>query len=265
MERFGTMDAIQAESLMGTVAHSVGTVINREKARLRCELILDGSRFQAMIPPVVAAPTFTIRKRALLIFTLENYVEQGIMTELQRATIECAVHEKQNILIVGGTGTGKTTLTNAVLRYMVDVCPQDRLVIIEDTIELQCEAENVVLLKSTEEVNATMLVRDTLRMRPDRILIGEVSDGSAHALLKAWNTGHPGGVTTFHANSALEAFSRLEQLVLEATPFPSQRLIGDAVQLIVYIEKCAGGRKVQEIVQVSGYDGQKYVTESVGG
>ncbi len=265
MERFGQREAWQAEALMGIIASTVNDTITRSKPILECELLLDGSRFEALIPPVVAKPTFTIRKRAIMVFTLENYVEQGIMTQYQRALIECAVHEKQNIFIVGGTGSGKTTLTNAVIRYMAEACPKDRLVILEDTRELQCVAENKVFLRSGEHADMTRLLKATMRLRPDRILVGEVRDGAALALLKAWNTGHPGGVATGHANNARSGLTRLEQLVGEATLSPAKSLIGEAIDMVICIEKFGGGRRIEEILKVEGYDGQDYITESLGG
>ena len=200
-----------------------------------------------------------------MVFTLKDYAEKGIMTASQRTAIEAAALNRKNILIVGGTGTGKTTLTNSVINYMVDVCPDDRFVIMEDTRELQCTAKNAVLMRSVDQADMTRLLKTTMRLRPDRILVGEVRDGAALALLKAWNTGHPGGVATLHANSGAAGLIRMEQLVAEASPAPMQSLIGEAVDLIVSIERCAGGRRINEVLHVEGYDGQRYITQSIGG
>lgn len=260
----GTMPASQAESLMGTVASTLKTQITALNPILECELPLDGSRFEALIPPVVSAPTFTIRKKAVKVFTLENYVASQIMTPEQCEAIKDAVKSRRNILVVGGTGTGKTTLTNAIINYMAEAAPQDRIAIIEDTGELQCSADNAVLMRAVDHVDMTRLLKATMRLRPDRILVGEVRDGAALALLKAWNTGHPGGAATVHANSAPAGLIRMEQLVAEATQAPMYALIAEAVDLIVSIEKVAHvGRRIKEVVTVEGHDGTNYLTKPI--
>jgi P-type conjugative transfer ATPase TrbB len=149
MEQVGTMSAMQAEALMGTVASTLRTTISRENPVLECELPLDGSRFEAVIPPIVSAPTFTIRRKAVKVFTLADYVASGIMSAVQRDAIENAARERQNILVVGGTTTGKTTLTNAILRFIAEASPNHRIVIIEDTAELQCTIDNHVMLRTS--------------------------------------------------------------------------------------------------------------------
>jgi type IV secretion system protein TrbB len=266
MEEIGTMQASQAELLMGTLASLKREVITERNPRISCELPKEfmGARFQGSMPPVVMAPTFAIRKRAVAVFTLNEYVERGIMTPKQQAVIEGAVRARQNILIAGGTGSGKTTLTNAVVQHITEVCPNDRIVTLEDTRELQCTAKNANSMLTAEGVSMSLLLQDTLRYRPDRILVGEVRDGAALDLLMAWNTGHPGGVCTTHSNSAESALTRLELLIAMAVVGPMQTLIAEAVNLVVYIEKCAGSRRIKEIVRVDGFDGQKYLIEQVG-
>jgi type IV secretion system protein VirB11 len=175
---------------------------------------------------VVKAPTFTIRRKASAVFTLEDYERQGIMTAGQRMRIERAVAERENILVGGGTGSGKTTLTNAIIDQMVNASPRHRLVIIEDTAEIQCTAENAVLLRATDTVDMQRLLKATMRLRPDRIIVGEVR-GDALALLKAWNTGHPGGACTVHANHARSGLTRLEQLIAEVSQTPMHALISE--------------------------------------
>ncbi|APH57189.1 Conjugal transfer protein trbB [Granulibacter bethesdensis] len=259
MRKFGRMGAAQAESLMATVASTLRTQITVHNPILECELPLDGSRFEALIPPLVSGPTFTIRKKALSVFSLENYVDQGIMTNEQRIVIERSVCQRKNILVVGGTGSGKTTLTNAIIRHMSDVAPEDRLAIIEDTGELQCSAPNAVLMRVVAHVDMTRLLKATMRLRPDRIIIGEVRDGAALALLKAWNTGHPGGIATIHANSASAGLIRMEQLVAEATQASMQTLIAEAINLIIFIAKEGRGRIVKDVIMIMGYDGENYL------
>ena len=213
MRRIGEIDPVRAMSIVSTVAAMLDTVVTPASPILECELPLDGSRFEALIPPVVACPAFALRKRAALIFTLSDYVDRSIMTAAQRAIIEDAIANRENILISGGTGTGKTTLANAVLDAVARISPDHRIVVIEDTRELQVGAQNVVFLRTSDNIDMTRLLRATLRLRPDRIVVGEVRDGSALALLKAWNTGHPVGVGTVHANDARAALVRIGQLI----------------------------------------------------
>lgn len=266
MEPVGHLGAAAALSLMGTVASTLDTSITALNPILECELPLDKSRFEALIPPVVSAPAFTIRKKALRVFTLDDYVSSRIMTPAQCAAIRAAVASRLNILVVGGTGSGKTTLTNAIIHEMSQACPNDRLTIIEDTGELQCAARNVVTLRAVDHVDMTRLLKATMRLRPDRIVVGEVRDGAALALLKAWNTGHPGGAATVHANSARAGLVRLEQLVAEASQAPMQSLIAEAIDLIVAIAKAPrAGRRISEIVTVEGYGGGAYLTTQLEG
>lgn len=263
MKCVGSMSAPNAESLMGTIADSLNTVVTRENAILEGELPLDGSRFEGLLPPLVAHPSFNIRKKATEIFSLEQYVERGVMSAAYFNAIKNAIKERKNILVAGGTGSGKTTLTNAIIDSISKLCPEDRLVIMEDTSEIQCGAKNAVILRTS--VNTTMrhLLRATMRLRPDRILVGEVRDGAALELLKAWNTGHPGGVATLHCDSADESLLRLEDLVSEETQTPKHRLISAAVDMVVFIKKDTthpAGRRVSEIIRVNGFNGQTYET-----
>ena len=258
MRPVGMMQAASAESFIGTIASTLRGTITRENPILECELPgyppFEGARFEALVPPVVSAPVFTIRRKASALFTLAEYERQGIMSARQRHAIEAAVGRRQNILIVGGTGSGKTTLTNAVIEQIVRATPQHRLVIIEDTSELQCSADNAVALRATDTVDMQRLLRATMRLRPDRIIVGEVRGGEALALLKAWNTGHPGGICTVHANHARAGLRRLEQLIAEVSQAPMRALIAEAVNLIVSIARTdqAPGRRIEEVVAVTG-------------
>lgn len=248
MSCIGEMSSVNAIALLGTIADSLDTVVNKDFPILEGELPVDGSRFEGLIPPVVAKPTFTIRKKALMVFSLDDYVAQGIMLEEQKKLIQQAILEKRNILVVGGTGSGKTTLTNAIIKEMVSLTPEDRLVIMEDTAEIQCEAENAVILHTSINVSMQSLLKATMRLRPDRIIVGEVRGAEALALLKAWNTGHPGGIATLHANSADGGLVRLEQLIAEANVVADMKaLINEAVDLVIFIEKSGGRRVISEI------------------
>lgn len=264
MRQIGTIDPVRAMSIVSTVAAMLDTVVTLAAPILECELPLDGSRFEALIPPVVAQPTFALRKRASLIFTLSDYVERSIMTAAQRAVIENAIASRENILISGGTGTGKTTLANAVLDAVAKISPDHRIVVIEDTRELQVGAQNVAFLRTSDNVDMTRLLRATLRLRPDRIVVGEVRDGSALALLKAWNTGHPGGVGTVHANDARAALVRIGQLIQEAGVPPNPELIAETVNTVVSIKRTPTGRVVDRIIRVASYTaGTGFVIEHI--
>jgi type IV secretion system protein VirB11 len=184
------------------------------------------------------------------------------MTEGQAGLITQAISRRLNIVVAGGTGSGKTTLANAVIAEIVRLAPEHRLVILEDTAEIQCAAENAVSLHTSDTADMARLLKSTMRLRPDRIIVGEVRDGAALTLLKAWNTGHPGGITTIHANSALSALRRLEQLTAEASQQPMREVIGEAVDVVISIERTPTGRRVREVISVEGFAGDKYQIET---
>ena len=260
--RVGTMNSTSAAAAIGRVGAAFNTEVTTKSPIVECEFPLDGSRFEAVVPPLVSAPVFSIRKKAIKIFTLADYVQQKIINEKQAEIIRAAVKNHENILVVGGTSSGKTTLTNAILQEMVDQFPYERFVILEDTSELQCAAENTVPLHSVDGVDMTRLLKVTMRLAPDRIVVGEVRDGAALALLKAWNTGHPGGIATVHANNAAAGLTRIQQLVSEANTAPMQPLIAEAINVVLFLKKTKTGRRLQEIRRVTGYDqpAGKYLT-----
>jgi P-type conjugative transfer ATPase TrbB len=256
--------AADADRILRLLADHAGEVVTRDSPRISATLPETGERFQGAFMPVVTSPAFAIRKRPEVVFTLGEYVAQAIMSEDQAAVIREAAAGHQNILIVGGTGSGKTTLANAILAE--PAFAQDRVIIIEDTAELQCSAADQIqmLTKRTDPpVTMTDLVRDTLRLRPDRIIIGEVRDGSALDLLKAWNTGHPGGLATIHANSAAEGLIRLEDLIGEVTQRIPYRAITQAINVIIYIERTPTGRRVKTVSRLVGRQDETYQLEAV--
>jgi len=275
------MTSASAESMLSTCASMLNTTITYENPILEGEFPLDGSRLEGLIHPIVRQPVFAIRKKAVAIFSLDDYVKAGIITDKMTGQalgdsheitkfaensspveiIRQAVQARNNILVVGGTGSGKTTLVNAVLAEIAKLCGEDRLVAIEDTVELQIKLPNSVLLRANEHTNMQRLLRATMRLRPDRIVVGEVRGGEALTLLKSWNTGHPGGCATVHANSAEGGLTRIRQLIAEA---PEARnltddvigtMIAEAVNLILFIERIGEkpGRRVSQIMQVLGY------------
>ncbi len=257
----GAMSAATAEVVIGSVAHALQSEADDEQPIISGELPIGGHRFEGLLPPVVSAPAFTIRRRASRLIPLDEYVKSKVMTEAQASVLRSAIASRMNIVISGGTGSGKTTLANAVIAEIVATAPDDRMVILEDTAEIQCAAENAVCLHTTDTVDMARLLKSTMRLRPDRIIVGEVRDGAALTLLKAWNTGHPGGVTTIHSNTAMSALRRLEQLTAEASQQPMQEVIGEAVDLVVSIERTGKGRWVREVIHVEGFGNARYRTE----
>nr|WP_236774126.1 P-type conjugative transfer ATPase TrbB [Agrobacterium tumefaciens] len=258
----GQMSSAAAEMVIGTVAHALQSEVDTEQPIISGELPIGGHRFEGLLPPVVAKPAFTIRRRASRLIPLEDYVRTGVMTECQASTIRSAISARLNIVISGGTGSGKTTLANAVIGEIVKSAPEDRLVILEDTAEIQCAAENAVLLHTSDTIDMARLLKSTMRLRPDRIVVGEVRDGAALTLLKAWNTGHPGGVATIHSNTAMSALRRLEQLTAEASQQPMHEVIAEAVDLVISIERTPRGRLVRDIIQVERFINGQYEIES---
>jgi type IV secretion system protein VirB11 len=283
----GEMPPAQAQAAIGTIAARKGTVINYDRPFLEAELPLDGSRFEGIVPPVAAQPVFAIRQRPRRVFTLDEYERDGILSShadpmnrarrrdtfldqvrgrLHSEVIRLAVKERKNILVVGSTGSGKTTLVNAILDSLAHIAPNDRVITIEDTMELQCPVQNCVELRAVGSVTMLECLRAALRLKPTRIVVGEVRGAEAHVMLKAWNTGHPGGAATVHANDAISGLLRLESLIAEATAAPQQSLIAEAIDLVVFIDEepaLAAGRKVRELLVVTGYDSGRYTVEYV--
>jgi type IV secretion system protein VirB11 len=245
------LSAADGERIVRLVAHHVGAEVHSGSPRVSAELPETGERFEGLIPPVVAAPTFAIRKPAVAVFTLDDYVAARIMLPEQAAVLRLAVHKRHNVLVAGGTSTGKTTLVNALLAEVAGT--GDRVVLIEDTRELQCKSPNLVALRTKDGVaSLSDLVRSCLRLRPDRIPIGEVRGAEALDLLKAWGTGHPGGIGTIHAGSALGALRRLEQLVQEAVITVPHALIAKTIDVIAVLTGRGSERRLSELAIVQG-------------
>jgi P-type conjugative transfer ATPase TrbB len=258
------LTAADGERIVRLVAHHVGAEVHAGSPRVSAELPETGERFEGLLPPVVAAPAFAIRKPAVAVFTLEDYVATDVMTAGQAKVLRQAVESRRNILVAGGTSTGKTTLANALLAEVAKT--SDRVVLIEDTRELQCQASNLVALRTKEGVaSLSDLVRSSLRLRPDRIPIGEVRGAEALDLLKAWGTGHPGGIGTIHAGTALGALRRLEQLIQEAVITVPRALIAETIDMIAVLSGRGAARRLTELAQVDGLgSGSDYILSSTG-
>jgi type IV secretion system protein VirB11 len=247
------LEAAEVERIIRLVASHIRAEIHSGNPVVSAELPEGGERFEGILPPVALAPCFAIRKPAARIYTLDDYIRDRIMGPLQADMLRRAVADRRNILVCGGTSSGKTTLTNALLAE-VAAC-NERVILIEDTRELQCAARDCVALRTRAgAVTLADLVRSTLRLRPDRIIVGEVRGSEALDMLKAWNTGHPGGLATLHANSARSALYRLEQLVQESVVTVPRRLIADAIELVVFISGRGSARRIETIAQVEGLD-----------
>ena len=247
----------QVERIIRLVASHARTEVHAASPIVSAELPPHGEgageRFEGVLPPVSLAPCFSISKPAIRIYTLLDYVADGIMSAEMARLLSLAVVERRNILVAGGTSSGKTTLANALLAEMAHL--DERVILIEDTRELQSPAPDTVALRTrASHVTMADLVRSTLRLRPDRIIVGEVRGGEALDMLKAWNTGHPGGIATVHANSAASALLRIEQLIQEAVVTVPRRLIADAIDLVVFIAGRGSARRVDTLARVAGLD-----------
>ena len=229
--------------------------------------LTDGSRINAIIPPLsVRGPALSIRRFAIVPFTMESLVSNGTLSEAMARFVQSTVRAKINMLIVGGTGSGKTTLLNALSGFIPH---KERIITIEDAAELRLQQPHVVSLETRPpnvegkgDVTARELVRNALRMRPDRIVVGEVRGDEVIDMLQAMNTGHEGSMTTVHANSPADALVRLENIIgMSGVSIPYKPLrqqICSAIQTIVEIERMSDGkRRVVSIQEVSGMQGDE--------
>ena len=285
---YDTEEDIAPENLtaaLGTIAAMNGMELNESNSILECSLplmkqlsdshsscfagslLMDGSRVEGTVPPTTPdGPSMAIRKHASAIFPLSRYVEEGRIPGECAEYLRGAIRDARNILVAGGTRSGKTTFVNALIKELLEIAPQDRLLLIEDTMELQCATKNKERFVSSDDVSMQKLLKTAMRYRPDRIIIGEVRGKEALDLLKSWNTGHPGGFATVHANDAHSALIRLEYLVMEASAAPMPALIAEAVNVVVYMMEFGRlGRRVTEIIEVTGYKEGEYRYERVYG
>jgi type IV secretion system protein TrbB len=260
-ERIGSAET---ERIIRLVAAHVRREVHDRAPIVSAELPETGERFEGVMPPVAPAPCFAVRKPADVLFRLADYVAARIMSVRQAEALALSVRQRKNILVVGGTSSGKTTLVNALLAEVADL--NERVVILEDTRELQCAAADCVALRTKPGVASLAdLVRSTLRLRPDRIIVGEVRGPEALDMLKAWNTGHPGGITTVHANSGPAGLLRLEQLIQEAVVTVPRDLIVQAIDIVVFLEGRGANRRVETLLEVLSLDADgNYVFKPLG-
>ncbi|WP_363318260.1 ATPase, T2SS/T4P/T4SS family, partial [uncultured Vibrio sp.] len=191
MTKVGTVSPDKATRVLNALSDYHKTVVTSSSPILECELPTDGSRFEGLVPPLVDNPSFVIRKKATRIFTFTDYLASNALSATAAHHLIELIDRHRNIVVVGGTGSGKTTFVNALLYEMAQRFPNERCILLEDTNELQCSAPNHVIKRTHPNADISMrtLLRTTLRYRPDRIIVGEVRGGEALELLKAWNTG----------------------------------------------------------------------------
>lgn len=260
----GMLCASDGERIIRLVAAHIGGEVHRARPLISAELPVSGERFEGVLPPASPAPVFSLRKRAAHVISLDQYASGEILSSQQADCLREAVQQRLNIVVAGPTSSGKTTLANALLAEVAKT--DDRVLVLEDTVELQCTARDQVTLRSQPGiVDMADLMRSTLRLRPDRIVVGEVRGAEALDLIKAWGTGHPGGIATLHADSSLGALLRIEQLILEVARTAPRALIADAVDLIVFLDGRGRERRVRELSRVLGYDGHGYRLEAANG
>lgn len=267
------------QAVIELAAGQDGKIVNEDIPSLSTEIRGYGCRFQGEIPPVVRNPQFNIRKKATRIFTLDDYVNNGTLSPKYADYLKKAIADRKNILVVGGTGTGKTTFLNAVLDSIAKISPYHRIISLEDLPELQCPADDYSPMFTKQDTgsggikyNMTRLLADCMRRSPDRIVVGEVRDGAAYTMLKAWNTGHEGGACTVHANSAEQGLTRIKSLAQEDPDAAGdiKELIGEAIDIvvsIVHVDLGGGrkGRRINDVIEVNGYDGikDKYIIKHI--
>lgn len=268
-QHVGELSIPQGKLILSLVASALDLTVDAHNPVVEGSFPLDGSRFEGTYPPIVGpGASFSMRKKASRIITMEEYLESGVITPEVLPILDDAILSRKNIVVVGGTSSGKTTFCNGVIHRLDQLCPHDRLLILEDTAELQSSAKNAVFFLTSElaQIGMRQLTKVCMRYAPKRIFVGEVRDSAALELLKLWNTGHPGGIGTFHADSAVEALERLEELVEEAGVGPKQKLIGRAIDLIIYMTKTPQNTRVlSEIIKVYRFDAHQgeYQTETV--
>lgn len=256
----GHLSEQDALSFAHSLAQYSSQYLNAKKPYLDSCLPFHGERINITIPPLSEGVCFNIRKRAKQIYTLSDYVDQGIITKSQSKLLNKAIRERKNILVSGGPGTGKTTLTNALLNEINEVVSKGhRVLLLEQVPELQCKVVNCKPMVTTDYADMRCLLWIAMRNSPDRIIVGEVRDGACLDMLKAWNTGCPGGIATIHANSAIAALQRVMDLSLEATNHAPCSLMGEALDVIVQLNldpSARSGRRVSGIIRIDGYDRQ---------
>jgi type IV secretion system protein TrbB len=240
-----------------SIAGLNGKVVKESNPSLECSLplgdIFKGERFRGSIPPMSQGPSFNLRKKPLKIWTLDDYEATGRMSIDEVSLLKSLINAHKNIVVCGAPNCGKSTVTNALIDEMVKQNPNERLIILEDTQELQCRGLNKEFFLTCKGMNMQDLLRQTMRASPERILVGEVRGAEALDLLKAWNTGCPGGIATIHANGTEEALQRLGDCAMEAGLIhPPLSLIDHTVDVVVFVTAKEGHKGFIGSINIRG-------------
>ncbi len=263
-EEIDTISPAKADSILSTVAALTDNIINHDSPQIQCAFPLDGSRLQGLAPPAVPSPIFDIRKHSTHIFSIEEYIRDQILTREQADIISKAVVERQNILIAGGTCSGKTTLAKTIIELArTSGNPGERYVIIEDTIELHCNAKNIVHIHATSREMLSRFTQSAMRLRPDRVIIGEVRGREAYDLMYLLNSGHPGSFTTIHANSSRLALHKFLMLARESGEDVHPKRVVECFDIVISIRRTEQGLRVDDVAEVVDYDGSDFIVKSV--
>lgn len=260
MREAGFMDVSQSITLIRTAASILNQDLDRDRPIVSGELPYDGSRFEALLPPLTKAPCFCIRKHNSQNSSLADLLDEGLLNKKQLQLLTFALTSRQSLLIAGATGCGKTTLINALLNELSTLNPKERVILIEDTRELNLNLKNQVSLLSNNKASMCDLLRSTLRMRPDRLVIGEVRGAEALYLIDALSTGHQGGIASIHAGSISQSLKRLSLLISRHPSCPKfiEPTIAEALDLVILL-KNNPYRHIETIAKVEGFDGQNFI------
>ncbi len=254
----GTVLSEQAIGFVHALAQFEKQYLNDKTPYLDAILPFNGERINVRIPPMTKNVSFNIRKKSAHVYSLQDYVNKKIVTQEQANILMQAIIDRKNILVSGSPASGKTTLTNALLDTMARVMPEGhRVLLLEQIPELQCNAKNTESFLTSLHCDMNKLLWTAMRSSPDCLVVGEVRDGAALDLLKAWNTGCHGGVATIHANHARAAIQRLLDLSCEVSVTPPYTLIAEAIDIIIHIQankKNNPTRQVTEIIAIDGFD-----------
>lgn len=264
MRKLGSIDKVSAYTIVKTLASLVHQNLDARHPLLSGEIPFNGSRIEIQIPPVVRAPSFTIRKHNALSLPLSRLIADGLLTTAEGAFLREAVESRLSIVVSGSTGTGKTTLVNALLNELSELCPDDRVVNVEDTAELKVVAANRLNLLTADGVGMDALLRSALRSRPDRIVVGEIRGAEALDLIDAFTTGHSGGFATVHAGSVEQALKRLTLLVSRnpAAPRLIEPAVAEALDIVVQLER-RPRRHVAAIARIQDFREGQFVFQNL--
>ncbi len=255
----------KADSILSTVAALTDNIINTGSPQIQCAFPLDGSRFQGLVPPAVPAPIFDIRKHSRHIYSIDEYVEANIISFEQAKCIEQAIVSRKNILISGGTCSGKTTLAKTLIELAYFRGNHgERFIVIEDTKELHCSASNIVSMHAYTRELLSRFTQVAMRLRPDRVILGEVRGREAYDLMYLLNSGHPGSFTTIHANDARLALHKFLMLARESGEEVHPERVVECFDVVIAIKRTPSGLRVDEVVEVSGYQETNFIVTPFG-